>query len=134
MHGEAGREVPGYITWPSITRDAQVVANRYDDPEPGLLVPGDFEAEFLVPPYFLSPAEYWATVCGYSVETGEWTEGTDRLRFVVVDEWSKDYDTMSMGIVNPRGPGRRVRRQLQQERGETEVFLEGSQRADLTSA
>jgi hypothetical protein len=101
--------VEGYRTTFSIFRDGELVISRHDTMEPSQLGQGRFESEVSIPAYFLSPGEYWVTFGGYTVETGAWTWSRTHQRFVVVEEWSKQYDTIAkMGLVNLPEPGRRI--------------------------
>lgn len=108
VQGEAKSDVVGYRTTISIFRDGQLVISRHDALEPGTLRRGKFESQVSLPAYFLSPGEYWITFGGYTVDTGAWTWSSTHLRFVVVEEWSKQYDTIAnMGLVNLPGTGER---------------------------
>jgi homopolymeric O-antigen transport system ATP-binding protein len=109
VRGEAKKSVEGYRTTFSIFKDGELVVSRHDTMEPSQLGQGRFESEVAIPAYFLSPGEYWVTFGGYTVETGAWTWSRTHLRFVVVEEWSKQYDTTAkMGLVNLPEPGRRI--------------------------
>ncbi len=111
VRGEAKSDVVGYRTTVSISRDGQHVISRHDASEPDTLRRGQFESQVSLPAYFLSPGEYWVTFGGYSVNTGAWTWCGTHLRFVVVEEWSKQYDTIaSMGLVNLPDAGERFQR------------------------
>jgi lipopolysaccharide transport system ATP-binding protein len=108
--GEAMQELAGYRTTVSVSKGGQLVVSLHDAAEPGLLVRGRFESEVVIPSYFLSPGEYSVSVGGYTVESGEWTWTGEDTWFSVLDEWSKDYDTLSnMGVVNLPSVGHRVR-------------------------
>ncbi|MDH3255789.1 MAG: hypothetical protein OEM62_12400, partial [Acidobacteriota bacterium] len=79
--------------------------------EPERLPRGDFTSEVEIPPFLLSPGEYWIDLGGRDLDTREWTWGRDQLRFVVLEEWSPEYDTTdSMGLVNLTNAGRRTSR------------------------
>ncbi len=109
--GASTADLPSYRTTVSIYKDGQLVISRHDAAEPDPLPRGDFESEVVIPPYFLSPGEYWVEFGGYTTETGAWTWSRDQVRFHVIDEWSKEYDTLSnMGVVNLPDAGRRVHR------------------------
>jgi lipopolysaccharide transport system ATP-binding protein len=108
VRGDALRPLSGYRTTVSIFRDGQLLVSRHDAREPGELPRGTFESEVGLPAYFLSPGEYSVTFGGYSVDSGRWSWSRDHLRFLVIEEWSRDYDTIAnMGLVNLPSTGRR---------------------------
>ena len=107
--GEAKGDLPPYRTTITVFKDGQAVVSRHDSVEPETLPKGRFESEVIIPPYFLSPGQYAVRFGGCTPETGAWIWSTEHAWFSIVEEWSKEYDTLSwMGLVNLPDVGRRT--------------------------
>ncbi len=107
---EARKEMPAYRTTIEILRDGQRLITQHDAAEYGLQSPGEFKSTVTIPSYFLSPGEYSVDFGGYDIGRNEWSIGRDQLRFVVLEEWSAEYDTRAnMGLVNLPQFGERTR-------------------------
>lgn len=106
--GEAKEGVHGYRTTVEVYKDGQHVVSQHDAREPSFLPAGEFVSTVEYPPFFFSPGEYSVDFGGHSVDTKKWTWGKDQLRFVVLEQWSPEYDTsVKMGLVNLPRFGRR---------------------------
>jgi lipopolysaccharide transport system ATP-binding protein len=107
--GEAKEDLPPYRTTVSISRDGQLVISRHDTIQPESLPKGRFESKVTIPAYFLSPGQYSVRFGGYTPETGAWTLSVEQAWFSVMEEWSKEFDTLSwMGLVNLPDVGSRT--------------------------
>lgn len=108
VHGTANKRVHGFRTTVSLYKARERVLTIHDVATPQTLEPGPFTAQVRVPAKMLRPHTYQVAVGGYQDGTNHFLWATDLARFSVLENWSKDYDAMSLGLLNVAEPGIRT--------------------------
>lgn len=101
-------DIPSFRVAFSIFKDGTKVLTQHDVVEPKFLEKGLFESKIKIPPFLLRPGEYSVSVGGNQYIGREWIWGADLAEFLVIEEWSSNYDFDDPGIVNIPHDGERV--------------------------
>ena len=90
-------------------RDGVRVATFHDS-EPGMpLYEGVFNSKVIVPEEVLRPGVYTLRIGGERRGKGDWFVSDDVGRFVVMENWAEGYADRSIGLVNIKTRGERLR-------------------------
>lgn len=107
IKGECKEDIPNFRITFSIFKAEIRMLTMHDVVEPELLPKGNFQSEIEIANLLLRPGDYSVAIGGYRDGMNEWIWGTDLITFTVAEEWSYNYDPLSIGLINLPHNGRR---------------------------
>ena len=93
------------VIW--VTKDGKKITGLHDTPQPRDMSPGQNEVRVSLPPFFLSPGQYEASLFCFSNETKQSAWSSGLCSFLILPEADDDYDIWNMGLINLKGRGSR---------------------------